>query len=103
MYTTVKNEIYKQTFQVGSQNITVSAKFKMTAQIIPTPTGRQLEGMEVEIEEMECHTFWWDRIDIWAINDDDWTFVKSVMNGLRDAVRQHVLDDIRFYFLGECD
>lgn len=101
MTTTVKNEIYEKTLSVGSQLITVNCKYGITGEIITTPTGRELEGIRIEIEEMQCNQFYWHKIDIWSLNDDDWEFVKAIMDGTRDAIRQHIMSDIRFYFLGE--
>ena len=103
MITTVKNEIWDKTFRVGSQSITVNCKFRITGEIISTPIGRELESIKIEIEEMECNQFYWHGIDIWSLNDDDWEFVKAIMDGTRDAIKQHIMSDIRFYFLDECD
>ena len=98
---TVKNEFNEMGFEVNGHYLTINCKYLITGDIISTPTGRELEGIEVEIYNIEMLTYGWHNIDIWKLTGDDWEYYREIYDELHRQIKRHIYSDIRWYFLGE--
>lgn len=97
---TITHEFHEMSFEVNGHNLTINCKYVISGDIISTPTGRELEGIEVDVYDITMLSPGWD-IDIWKLTGDDWEYYREIYDELHRQIKLHIYSDIRWYFFGE--